>query len=225
MTVDAQSVASGQHGGRARRPGPRRAYLGAIVLAGAIAVIVVLAIRPGAGASAPGLINRPLTRKYGHPASWIKIPEPPKVKLARATAGSPALNAMEGYPVEAKLPTGSARMFVEGPSVPSWVSTESSEGKLVSGQNVPSTFTVSFSSVHGTVPLSAADFTLITYQGKLLHPRVATGDGGALPASLPDGRSFTLRVSAPLTEGDGEIRWAPAGRKILVSYFWTLEFD
>jgi hypothetical protein len=227
MTTDAPRAASSHRGGRAQLPGPRRVYLGAALIAIAIAAVVVLAIRPGRAASPPsaGGLQRPLTKRYGQTPKWLKIPEPAAVTSPVASAAKPDLGAMQGVPVAARLPGGSAKIFVEGPAVPGWVSNDASEGRLPEGASVPSTFSVSFSAVHGTVPLSAGQFTLITYQGKILHPAVKLAGGGSLPSALESGQTISLRLSVPVPEGDGAIRWAPNGRKILVSYFWTLEFD
>lgn len=226
MTTDAHPVASSDRGGQAGRPGPRWIYLAAAVTAIAVAAVAVLLIKPGGSSSAiAGPSHLRVATKYGQDRRWLKIPEPPAVTVATASAKAPDLSAMEGYPVTAKLAGGSAQIFVEGPAVPAWVSSDASENKLRSGQSVPATYTVSFSHVAGHVPLSAGAFTLITYQGKILHPRVATANGAALPASLPTHTTMTLRLTTTVPEGDGAIRWAPVGQRILVSYFWTLEFD
>ncbi len=205
----------------------RPVHLGAALIAITVAVVVVVAIGPGSSSSLPNaaVLHRPLTKHYGQVPKWLKIPEPAAVTTAVATPARPDLSAMQGYPVAARLPSGSTKIFVEGPSVPGWVSSEASEGRLQAGSLAPSTFNVSFSAVHGTVPLSAGQFTLITYQGKILHPAVRTADGRGLPSTLPSGRTLNLRVSVPVPEGDGSIRWAPNDKTILVSYFWTLEFD
>ena len=226
MTTDAHSPASSHRGGRAFTPGPRKVYLGAALIAIAIAVIVVLAIKPGGGSSTgQGPLNVALSKKYGHPVHATDLALPAKQTIARATAAKPSLNTMEGDTVRAVLPHGSAEVFGEGPIVPGWVANEASAGKLPAGTTVPGTYEFRFSAVHGSIPLSARDFTLITYQGTLIHPTVRPLTGGPLPAEVPAGGTYTVKLTTKVPEGDGELRWGPGGRKILVSYFWTLEFD
>jgi hypothetical protein len=216
MTTEAHHVASSHRGGRAHKPGPRKVYLGAALIAIGIAVVAVLAISSTGGSSHSSASV--LHHK-------IVLPALPKQTVLAATAQKPQLSSMEGTPVDAQLASGSSQLFVAGPSVPSWVATQASEGKLVTGSTVPSTFTVSFSQTRGTVPLSADQFTIIDYKGTIVHPKVTTASGGALPANLPAGTTVSLKLTAPVTEGDGAIRWAPDAKHIVVSYFWTLEFD
>jgi hypothetical protein len=54
---------------------------------------------------------------------------------------------------------------------------------------------------------------------------VTNAAGGPVPATVGPGQTVKLTLTTSLPEGDGEIRWAPVGNRILVSYFWTLEFD
>jgi hypothetical protein len=157
----------------------------------------------------------------------LKIAEPVAATTPTAAPKHPQLRAMQGYPVDATLTSGaSVKYSVVGPTVPGWVSQEAGTGAWKAGETAPSTFALTFKNVKGgAIPLSAADFSVITYQGRVLHPRVNTAAGGPLPRSLGPGQSMTLKLKTALPEGDGEVRWAPAGKRILVSYVWTLEFD
>jgi hypothetical protein len=218
---------SDDHGGRAFRPGRRWAFVAAAVVALALAAVLVIALKPSGDPNTINIDGRnlPLTKKLGHPASWIKIPRPPAVTIAKATAAAPQLHAMEGYPVQAQLPHGSVKISVEGPSVPTWATNEATEGKWPAGAPAPGTFNVTFTAAKGTVPLSPADFSVITYTGQLLQPKVVNIAGGPLPTSVAAGKSVTLKLLTSLPEGDGEVRWAPVSKRILVAYFWTLELN
>ncbi len=227
MSTDAPQIASGDRkGGRAGRPGPRVIQVAAAVIALLVAAVAVIAIKPGGpttGSLAAGHLQT--SSVYGKVPSWDRIPEAPAVKAVIATPRHPDLKAMEGYPVDARFSGGAVRYFAEGPSVPDWVASQASDGQLKEGESVPSTFEVTFTGATGTVPLAADDFTVITYNGKLLHPTVTNASGGALPATVAPAQTVRLKLMTSLPEGDGEIRWAPVGGRILVSYFWTLEFD
>jgi hypothetical protein len=218
---------SDDHGGRASKPGRRWAFVAAAVAALALAAVLVIALKPSGSTGTINIDGRnlPLTKKLGHPAKWIKIPRPPAVTIAKATAASPQLHAEEGYPVQAELPHGSVQISVEGPAVPNWAINEANDGKWPAGAAAPATFDVSLTSAKGTVPLSPADFSVITYTGQLLQPKVTNAAGGPLPTSVAPGKGVTLKLSTPVPQGDGEVRWGPIGKKILVAYFWTLELD
>jgi hypothetical protein len=218
---------SDDHGGRASKPGRRWAFVAAAVLALAVAAVLVIALKPSSSSGTINIDGRnlPLTKKLGHPASWIKIPRAPAVKIAKATAAAPQLHAMEGYPVQAVLPHGSVQISVAGPSVPTWATNDATQGKWPAGATAPATFDVTFTSAKGTVPLSPADFSIITYSGELLQPKIADAAGGRLPTSVAPGKSVTLKLSSSVPQGDGEVRWGPINKKILVAYFWTLELD
>jgi hypothetical protein len=231
MSTDAHSVASSGLGDRAKAPGPRRLYLGAAALAAiVIAAVVILVIKPGGGTSSPKLLNaavmhRPLTKVYGHVPSYIKIPEPTLPPPATASAAHPDLSQQAGYAVKTTLPHGVTDVFMAGPLLQRSLANNVSTHRVSLNAAVPGTFEVIFSATHGRVPLSKNAFTLITYRGTILHPRMTLANGGPLPAMVPDGKTLKLKMFAKVPEGDGLIRWSPINNKILVGTFWTTEFD
>jgi hypothetical protein len=230
MSADAHSMASSGFGGRANKPGPRKLYLGAAAVAAIIiATIAVIAVAPG-GSSPAKVLNaavadRPLTKVYGHPAKWLKIPYPQKVAQPTASAAHPDLQQQAGYAVAVTLPHGSTQLFMAGPLLSRSLANNVSTHKTSLFAAVPGAFEVQFSSTTGTVPLSVKQFTLITYRGVILHPKVTLADGGPLPATVPDGQTLKLKFTQNVPEGDGLIRWAPFEKEILVGTFWTTEFD
>ncbi len=209
------------HGGRGFSLGRRWAFLAACGAALLAAALIVIAIKPGGGSSGTidiGGHQLPLTKKFGHPASWIKIPTAPTPTVATATAKAPQLHAIEGYPVRAVLPQGSVQLSVVGPVTPS--------APASNAHGVRGTFFVTFSAALGAVPLAAKDFTVVTYAGQLLHPKVSTSTGAPLPSHLTPGHQLIVKLTASgIPDGDGEVRWGPVNRRILVAYFWTLEDD
>jgi hypothetical protein len=230
MSADTQSTASSGSEGRANKPGPRKLYLGAAAAAAIIvAAIAVILIAPGGHSSSKVLnaevLNRPLTKVYGHPAKWLKIPYPQKVAQPTASAAHPDLQQQGGGTVAVSLPHGSTDLLMAGPLLPRDLANDVSTHKTSLFANVPGTFEVQFSGTTGTVPLSVKQFTLINYRGVVVYPKVTLADGGPLPASLPDGKTLKLKFIQDVPEGDGLIRWAPFEKKILVGSFWTTEFD
>jgi hypothetical protein len=170
-------------------------------------------------------LHLPLTKKYGHPASWIKIPYPTPVPPATASFAHPDLHQQAGSAVTVTLAHGSTHLFMAGPLLARDLANNVSTHKVSLFASVPGKFEVSFSDTRGTVPLSARQFTLITYRGVVLHPKVTLADGGPLPSTVPVGRTLKLTFTQDVPEGDGLIRWAPYEKKILVGTFWTTEFD
>jgi hypothetical protein len=231
MADDAPHGTSGDlGGGRAFVPGPHGRYY-AIAAAAVLAIAVVVFLLVHSSTSKGGEIDvaghhEQASTRYGHPPKWEKIPEPPKTQTVTASPAHPQLKAMEGYPVHTTLPGGATTWYsVVGPSIPNWVANEADSGKWRIGETAPSTFELTFSHVSGTVHLSSSDFTVITYTGQLLHPKITTTSGAPMPSTVRTGQSLDLMMKTSLPEGDGELRWAPSGQKILVSFFWTLEFD
>lgn len=228
MSVDART-ASRSFGGQAHTPGPRRLYIGAAIMALAIAVIAVIAIAPGGSSSSllrnAAVLHRPLTKVYGHVPSYIKIPEPNRVPVATATPTHPVLHQEQGYPVVARLPQGSTRIAMAGPQLAGSLAEKVAQHKVSLLANVPGTFTVQFTATHGTVPLSAGSFTILSQEGTIIVPKVRMADGAPLPSTVPAGKTLNLKLYASVPEGDGTIRWAPTSERILVGFFWTTEFD
>ncbi len=229
MSADAHSMASSGLGGRANKPGPRKAYVGAIVVAIAAAVILVVAIS-GGGSSGKAVLNAsvlhlPQTKVYGHPAKWLKIPYPQKVSQPTASAAHPDLQQQAGYAVKTTLPHGSTNLFMAGPLLSRHLANNVSTHKTSLFASVPGSFEVDFSNTKGTVPLSSQQFDLVTYRGVVLHPKVTLADGGPLPSTAPVGKTLKLKFVVDVPEGDGLIRWAPNEKNVLVGVFWTTEFD
>jgi hypothetical protein len=227
MSTDANLSASSNGGGRAHPSGPQMRFLGAGLVAAAIAIVVILLINANGGSTpvAGNPVHLQLTKVYGHPAKSIKIPEPPKIPTATASARHPDLSQQPGYSVTVTLPHGSTHLFMAGPLLSSHLANDVSEHKVSLFASVPGKFEVTFTDSHGTVPLSANALTLITYRGVVLHPTVTLANGGPLPATVPDHKTLKLTMQAKVPEGDGLIRWSPIRNRILVGVFWTTEFD
>jgi hypothetical protein len=210
-------------GGRAFGPGSRRtlaAVAALLAVAAAIAVAVVLVTRGGGshGSSVASL-------KYGQIPSWLPKPTPPPNQIASASAAHPVLAAIEGNTVQAQLPGGSAMVTAVGPAIPDWVSSEAQSGQWNGTNTAPTTFDVTFASAKGAVPLRASAFSILTNEGQIVHPAVTAQGGGPLPAQITPGKPVTLLVKVALTEGDGALRWAPSGPRVLVAWLYQLELD
>ncbi|MBO0767097.1 MAG: hypothetical protein J2O48_00290 [Solirubrobacterales bacterium] len=206
----------------ARKLDPRLRY-GALGL-GALVVVALVLLLSGAFKGGSGGSSAGAQVKYGHPPASVTVAEPPTPTVVTATAAKPDLKAVPGFSVKNQLAGGSAELMAEGPQVPAWFQTQADNDQLQPGEQAPSTFYVNFSSVHGQVPLGANQFSVITYQGKILHPKVTAASGGALPKTVPAG-GIKLKLVTQLPEGDGSIRWAPDGNKIQTSWIWSLEVN
>jgi len=213
-------LASPNHlGGWAKRPGPRWLLAGAVVLVAIVATVVVLLTTGGSHPSTASL-------KYGKIPSWLPSPAPPSNQVVTATPAHPALAAVEGNTVNAQLGAGAtAYVTAVGPSIPAWVSSAVQGGSWNDSSTAPSTFTFTFASPRGTIPLKASDFSILTGQGQIVHPAVTGPNGSRLPARVTPGRPLTLTLKVGLGEGDGALRWAPNGSKVLAAWFYQLELD
>jgi hypothetical protein len=205
-------------GGRAFGLGPR---LLAVVV-GVLAIIVVAIVLLAGGGSHP---RSAASLKYGQIPAWLPQPTPPPNQIVTATAAHPALGAIEGNTVNAHLGHGSALVTAVGPAIPDWVASEVQSGSWNDSSTAPSTFTVTFASPRVDVPLKASAFSILTGQGQIIHPAVTGPHGSPLAARVTPGKPITLTLKVGLSEGDGALRWAPSGRKVLVAWFYHLELD
>ncbi len=193
------------------------------MLAGATAVVVAAAVLATVVFS--GGHSQPAKAGYGGLPSWL--PKPPKqasTPIPRATLARPWLSAVEGETVSVHLPAGGALVTVVGPSVPESVAENAQKGRD-DDDTAPCTFSATFRSTSGIVPLSPSSLTILGERGEMFHPRVTNAAGGPVPARIAAGRSVTLTLQAQLPEGEGAVRWAPTGPRVIAGWVFGLELD
>lgn len=212
-------------GGRAIRPGPRRRVVivaAAVVVAAAVALVAVVAL---GGRSHPGSQSVARSLRYGKIPDWIPKQRSPSDQIVAASAAHPVLAAVEGDTINAHLPAGSAYVTAVGPSVPNWVQSYAHDGKWTAGSLAPSTFSFTIAAPKGVVPLRADDFSILTSAGQIIRPALTLTGGGGLPATVKPGQSLNLTLRTQLPEGEGALRWAFGGSRVLVAWFYELELD
>jgi hypothetical protein len=187
-----------------------------------LAIIVVAIVLLTGGGSHP---RTAASLKYGQIPAWLPKPTPPTNQIVTATAAHPVLGAIEGNTVNAHLSHGSALVTAVGPAIPNWVASEVQSGNWNDSSTAPSTFTVTFVSPKGVVPLKASAFSILTGQGQIIHPALIGPHGAPPAARATPGKPITVTLKVGLGEGDGALRWAPAGEKVLVAWFYHLELD
>jgi hypothetical protein len=203
---------------RATEPGspgtrPSRARRGWLAALGVLAIIAASASLYLARSSG----GTPASARYGGLPSWLPTPTVPVGRIVQASAAHPWL-AVEGDTVRVILARGQTLATAVGPAVPE-------EGQFPVPATTSCTFMITFVSVSGTVPLSAAAFTIRDELGQLHHPRVTAQDGASPPADATDGKTVTLTIKAVLPTGNGQLRWAPQGGRPLVSWDFDVEID
>jgi hypothetical protein len=206
--VQDRSRAEGR--GSGRLPGWRRARsVLALVAVAAILVLVVILATKGGG-------SKPAAT-YGKPPSWLPKAAAPTDHLVTATRGHPKL-AVEGDTVRVDLAHGQVDTTVVGPVVPE-------EGKFPVPPTSPCSFTITLTRVTGSVPLSAAAFTILAENGELYRPRVLGPNGGPVPRDVKPGHTVRLSVRAVLPTGGGQVRWTPETRAPISSWDFDVEID
>lgn len=220
------AATSGREEGGAFGPRPRARLLVATALAATVAIIVaavvVLVLGSGGGGAAASARNT----TYGHYPAWLPHTKLPAVnQIVHSTAAHPQTEAIEGNTIDVQTAHAGALITAVGPAFPSWVSAEVQSGRLPEDSAVPTTFTVTVIARSGTVPLSAAAFSILTAGGQLVHPAVTVTGGRVAPASIRAGQHVELTLRAKLVEGDGSIRWAPSGDRVLAGWLYQLELD
>ena len=141
----------------------------------------------------------------------------PPDQVLPASLAHPA-EAIEGNAVALTLAGGSAHAVAVGPDVPS-------RNQGTADLHTGASWVLTFSAVHGRVPLSAGRFTITDGQGQLLHPRVRPAGGGALPPTVPAGRPYTIVIRARVSVGDGRLRYAPATGRLISEWDFDVETD
>jgi len=137
-------------------------------------------------------------------------------QVLTGTAARPALT-VEGDGVEAQTPAWSVLIEVSGPVVPG-------EGLPYQPAATTCTWTVTMSDATGAVPISLADFNSVDHLGRIYRPTFVQGQP-APPAVLEPGQKVTFEVRSYEAVGEGIMRWAPIGQKIVAMWDYEVEND
>ncbi len=163
----------------------------------------------------------PKGSKTGVPG-WIPRDTLPTERIVTATPSHPQL-AIQGISVQLDLPSGSTLATLNGPLY---------NNKYVGSNDpaIPAQFVLSFSNVHGTIPIADHDFTILDQFGNNLVPEIQVKGGGALPKQVAFGQTLTLVMGTIIPAGDGSIAYNPtgfakAGHKPLVGWDFIVEDD
>jgi hypothetical protein len=133
-----------------------------------------------------------------------------------ATKARPALTS-EGDAVRADLARGSVLISITGPDVPG-------EGLPYRARATTCTWTVTLAGASTPVPVALRDFTTIDDAGTIYHPTFVPGQPSP-PATLQPGHGVTFELRAVMLTGEGLIRWAPVGHRILAAWDFEVEND
>jgi hypothetical protein len=130
--------------------------------------------------------------------------------------GRPALTS-QGDSVQVVLADSSVRATVSGPVVPG-------EGLPYQSRATTCTWTVTLGGASKNVPITIADFSTLDHRGAVY--RLALVAGQSVPPSvLTPGRAVTFELRTVMTTGEGLMRWAPGGRRIVASWDFEVEND
>jgi hypothetical protein len=136
--------------------------------------------------------------------------------LLVGTAARPALTS-QGDPVKVVTPHWSVVGVVTGPEVPG-------EGLPYQAPATTCTWTVTLSKATASVPISVSDFDTIDDLGNVYQPSLVPGQP-VPPSILRPGEevTFELRVGEPV--GEGLMRWAPIGGRVVAKWDFVVEDD
>jgi hypothetical protein len=197
-------------GGRAFGLGPRTL---AVLVVLALAGLVGLLLASEGSSSTPAASQA----KYGGLPSWLPKPKHLTRRTLAAGVGHPAVS-IQGEAIAVHLASGNVYATVVGPEVPE-------EGRFPVPATSPVSFVLTFARTSGTVPLRAADLELVDGRGGVHHPVVTALHGGPLPAHVPTGKPFSVRLRGVLPTGDGAVEWKPAPGRPLAGWAFTVEID
>jgi hypothetical protein len=125
--------------------------------------------------------------------------------------------ASEGDSVEVRLPHGSVLTTVTGPEVPG-------EGLSFQTPATTCTWTVTLTHARGLVPIALGAFSTLDEVGKIYHPAWVPGQPRP-PATVAPGRTVTFELRVVMRTGEGLMRWAPVGPRIVSEWDFVVEND
>jgi hypothetical protein len=174
------------------------------------ALVLTIVVLATAGCGSP---SKP---SYGSLPSFLPTSAVQPDSILTGTADNPALTT-EGDSVRVQLPAGTVIATITGPEVPG-------EGLPYQTPATTCTWTVTMRAATAAVPISIADFTTLDHLGIVYHPKLIAGQPKP-PATLAPGKSVTFELRTVMTVGEGLIRWAPGGPKIVASWDFEVEND
>jgi len=136
--------------------------------------------------------------------------------LVVGTAAKPALTN-QGDPVKVVTPRWSVVAVVTGPEVPG-------EGLPYQADFTTCTWTVTLSGATADVPVAVADFDSIDFRGDVYQPRLVPGQP-VPPKTLRPGQTVRFELRAGEAVGEGLMRWAPAGGRVVAKWDFVVEND
>jgi len=137
-------------------------------------------------------------------------------QVLTGTAGRPALT-VEGDGVEVHTARWSVLAEVQGPVVPG-------EGLPYQTQFTTCTWTITMTQASGPVPIALSDFNTIDHLGHIYRLSFVPGQPRP-PSVLGPGRKVTFEMRAYEVIGEGVMRWAPLGQKIVAMWDFEVEND
>ena len=169
--------------------------------------------------------SHPSSAKYGALPSWLPKARVPVNRVVQASATHPQLAVIEGDTVSVRLSRGRVLATAVGPAVPADAPGIAQADRSTNADISVCTFTVTFASASGRVPIDPRAFTILDEQGQVSHLGVSAAGGGPLPGRVTPGRAVTLRLRTVLPEGEYVLRWAPHGPRVLVGWEFDVELD
>jgi hypothetical protein len=199
---------------RSRRGASRRAVLALFAVLATAAVLAGCGSSHDSGARAPrktgnGLVGYPAFL----PKSTLHFHSDQRLV---GTAARPALTS-QGDPVKVVTPHWSVVAVVTGPEVPG-------EGLPYQAPATTCTWTVALSQATGPVPISVSDFDTIDDLGTRFQPSLVP-DQPVPPRVLRPGQRVTFELRAGEPVGEGLMRWAPSGGRIVAKWDFVVEND
>jgi hypothetical protein len=188
-------------------PPPGRPALLSRAAAGALTVVMIF-VAAACGASA--------SDRYGPLPKFLPASSLRPDSVLTGTTARPALTS-EGDEVRVELPGATVLAQVTGPQVPG-------EGLPYQARATTCTWTITLTDRTAPVRVRLRDFTSIDNLGTIYHPSFVIGQPHP-PATLRPGRSTTFELRAVMLTGEGLMRWAPDGGKIVAEWDFEVEND
>jgi hypothetical protein len=176
----------------------------------ALGALVALLVTVGSACGTPA------SDKYGSLPKFLPTSSLRPDGVLTGTTARPALTS-EGDEVRAEFPGASVLVQVTGPEVPG-------EGLPYQARATTCTWTVTLGHATRPVRILLRDFTTIDNLGTVYHPTFVAGTRRP-PATLSPGHRVTFELRTVMLTGEGLMRWAPTGGRILAEWDFEVEND
>lgn len=200
-----------------------RYVIGGFALSGVLVGAYALVRPPAAPPPSETTLPESGNATYGSLPAWLPRAAAPVGRVVVSSAVHPE-TGIEGDTMIVRTGGRQVTSLAVGPSLPArYASLQQLALHRIC--RIPASFLVTLSHADGPIPLGAARFVFFDDHGRRMVPSVRTATGQAPPSAVAAATRITLRLSATVPTGPGELVWFDARGRIVAAWEYTVEVD